>query len=99
MILTHSKEYLVKDSYSALKKCFLGNRQRNVQWRIQLVSKKQYNMRRTCMQQGTGEEPFNDKERVCAQVHTQVCVCVRQRGICVCDTYVCDLFEKSVATT
>lgn len=51
------------------------------------------------MQQGTGEEPFNDKERVCAQVHTQVCVCVRQRGICVCDTYVCDLFEKSVATT
>ena len=31
MILTHSKVYLVKDSYSTLKKCFLGKRQRNVQ--------------------------------------------------------------------
>lgn len=88
MILTHSKEYLVKDSYSALKKCFLGNRQRNVQWRIQLVSKKQYNMRRTCMQQGTGEEPFKwQGTSVCTGAHAGVCVCETERNMCV--WYVC----------
>ena len=38
-------------------------------------------------------------ECVCRCTRRCVCERERQRGICMCDTYVCDLFEKFLTAT
>ena len=96
MILTHSKVYLVKDSYSTLKKCFLGKRQRKVQLEDSPSEQKAVKYEENMYAIGYRGKAIQKtkNECVCRCTRRGVCVCLsvclsvceRQRGIRTCDT-------------